>query len=620
MNCIQTTTGTTGTGDITVSPTPAKHCRPLSDLAIGRTGVVIKIQDDATGDWELSRCTITGALTFSRDVVITGTNGPGVKTNFVAGTKTLYATYDANYLDGVDVAALAALTSADSTTRLFAMNAAGELLTLTAAVLKAYTTDGAAPVDSTAPSAPTNLASSSVAQTSFTITFTPGSDSVAVARSEWSLDGTTWTSIGSAVTFGVTGRTASTAYTVRVRTVDTSGNVSTAATLVVTTAAVAGDSTAPTMSGSITVSAITASGYTFSYTAGADNVAVDHYETSINGGTNWTSNALNLSRIVTGRPASTTDALRVRAHDAAGNISNVLTGTATTSAAAAGAASPFTASSRTGFPAAMKPTGNNVNFWWHDIVPTGAATIVNVNCALSTSNTILPTPMLGTSGQPLGKWGGPMEVNGAATSWVKFGFNLGGTLATATNFYFWVIITDSAGNTWYHCHGAPTLIGDNVTDAQTTAVTQSPQVMGTVVGYTVETRAGFPLNRQPAGGAANNFFTDIRATGDTKPATITGFISTSNSVRPDDNITWATTPKGSKGPMAFNSGTGGTWSLSNMTFVSNNIGTTPTNYYYWVRIVDAAGAVFWYRRNTPIVYADGITESVNTAYESMVAA
>lgn len=299
------------------------------DLAVGDE---IPMCVESGTSWEISRYRVDSPTQLTRLEVLSSWTGGG-EVMFPGGGKEIFCTVPAKYLQGVPVSALQAMASVSDTTRLLAINAAGELLTVTAAVLKAYTGGSAPAADVTTPSAPTNLASSSVTQAGFTITFTLGTDNVAVARSEWSLDGASWTGIGSAASFSVSGRTAGTTYTVRVRTVDTSGNVSTAATINVTTAVATGDTTAPTMSGSINVTNITSSGYTFSYATGSDNVAIDHYETSIDGGATWESNGLSLSRTVTGRPASTTDSLRVRAHDAAGNTSNVLSATATTAAA-----------------------------------------------------------------------------------------------------------------------------------------------------------------------------------------------------------------------------------------------------------------------------------------------
>lgn len=335
---VKTTTTTTGTGDITVGAA-ATRCRPLSVIPIG-TKETFVIEDEAGTDWEISECTVTSANTFTRDTVLAGSNGAS-KVNFGAGAKSVICVNPAKQFnsflkdtDTVDVMSLANTAPLD--THSIPMSAPdGTPLRTTLAAVKAYIGTVGTPADTANPNPPTNLASSNVTQAGFTITFTAGTDNVGVLRHDWSLDGTSWTQLAAGVlTFNVSGRIASTLYTVRVRTVDTSGNTSSAATLGVTTAAPSGDTTAPSMSGSITVSAITESGYTFSYSAGSDNVAVDHYETSIDGGTTWQGNALNLSRVVTGRPASTTDQLRVRAHDAAGLMSNVLSGTATTTAPA----------------------------------------------------------------------------------------------------------------------------------------------------------------------------------------------------------------------------------------------------------------------------------------------
>ncbi|MBD8531569.1 MULTISPECIES: hypothetical protein [unclassified Massilia] len=97
MNRIKTTTTTTGTGSITVSAGAAARCRPLSDIAVGRQ-VAMMIEDEAGSDWELSLCTILSATTFSRDTVLHSSNG-GAKVNFGAGTKTVFATMDANAID-----------------------------------------------------------------------------------------------------------------------------------------------------------------------------------------------------------------------------------------------------------------------------------------------------------------------------------------------------------------------------------------------------------------------------------------------------------------------------------------------------------------------------------------
>jgi hypothetical protein len=318
-----------------------------NELAVGdRTTFMVR---DTLGNWEFSLFEIVSPGTLTR-VEVRGSSNAGSAETFPSGAVATNMP-DSKWLselvsiaDAVEVIDLPALTTVTDAVRILGISTAGELGTIAASLLKSYTGGAAGPADSTVPSAPTNLASSSVTQTSFTVSFTAGTDNVGVQRHEWSLDGTSWTQIASGNTFNVTGRTAGTTYTVRVRTVDTSGNVSTVATVNVTTAAASSepDTQAPTwLAGSLSTSAVTTSGYSMTWPTATDNVGVDHYESSIDGGATWTVHAANVtSRTVTGRPASTTDQLRLRAHDAAGNISNVLTATVTTSAVAP---NPYTA-------------------------------------------------------------------------------------------------------------------------------------------------------------------------------------------------------------------------------------------------------------------------------------
>lgn len=84
------------------------------------------------------------------------------------------------------------------------------------------------------------------------------------------------------------------------------------------------DGIAPTLSGSITASAITQTAYTLTWPAASDNVGVTSYEYSLNAGTSYTTVGTALTTNITGRTAGTTDPVRVRAKDAAGNASTPL--------------------------------------------------------------------------------------------------------------------------------------------------------------------------------------------------------------------------------------------------------------------------------------------------------
>jgi len=91
------------------------------------------------------------------------------------------------------------------------------------------------------------------------------------------------------------------------------------------------DTTGPVMTGEITVSAPTTSGATLSCSAATDAVGVAGYEYSIDGGASYTviPNAAR-SVVVSGRPAGTAHAVRMRAFDAAGNRAAPLSASFTT--------------------------------------------------------------------------------------------------------------------------------------------------------------------------------------------------------------------------------------------------------------------------------------------------
>lgn len=86
------------------------------------------------------------------------------------------------------------------------------------------------------------------------------------------------------------------------------------------------DTTAPEMTGVISVTFPTANSFTASYSAATDDVAVTGYEYSIDGGA-YVSNGTSLSLTVSGIPTGAVRTLAVRAFDDAGNRSTALTST-----------------------------------------------------------------------------------------------------------------------------------------------------------------------------------------------------------------------------------------------------------------------------------------------------
>lgn len=133
----------------------------------------------------------------------------------------------------------------------------------------------------------------------------------------------------------VSGLTASTTYFLHFVHTDAAGNDSVVASSASFTTAAGGDTTNPTLTGSITIGTVTSSSIQMSWPAGADNVAVTGYDVSSNGGTSWTSLGNVLTHTFTGLAASTSYQLRVRAKDAAGNVSTALSASQATNAPAA---------------------------------------------------------------------------------------------------------------------------------------------------------------------------------------------------------------------------------------------------------------------------------------------
>lgn len=120
----------------------------------------------------------------------------------------------------------------------------------------------------------------------------------------------------------VTGLTASTSYYLHFVHTDAAANDSAVATSAQFTTNAAGDTTVPTLTGSVTFTSITQTSYTVQWPAGSDNVAVTGYEYQIGGTAGaWTNAGNNLSAAITGRTAGTTETVYVRAYDAAGNRS-----------------------------------------------------------------------------------------------------------------------------------------------------------------------------------------------------------------------------------------------------------------------------------------------------------
>lgn len=132
-----------------------------------------------------------------------------------------------------------------------------------------------------------------------------------------------------------TGLTQNTAYFAHYLHRDAAGNDSAVVTSASFTTAAGGDTTAPVLTGSITIGTVTSTSIQMSWPTGSDNVGIAGYDVSSNGGTNWTQLGNVLTHTFTGLTASTSYQFRVRARDAAGNLSTpVLSASQSTNGAA----------------------------------------------------------------------------------------------------------------------------------------------------------------------------------------------------------------------------------------------------------------------------------------------
>jgi chitodextrinase len=187
--------------------------------------------------------------------------------------------------------------------------------------------------DSQAPTAPTNLTATATSTSQINLSWTASTDNLAVAgyRVERCLGSacTTFTQVATptTTTFSDTGLAASTAYRYQVRAADAAGNLSAYSSIMTATTQTAPpDTAAPTAPGTLVASAISASQINLTWAASTDNVGVTGYQVERCQGAACSSFAplaavTTTSYSSTGLTATTSYSYRVRATDAAGNLS-----------------------------------------------------------------------------------------------------------------------------------------------------------------------------------------------------------------------------------------------------------------------------------------------------------
>jgi len=198
--------------------------------------------------------------------------------------------------------------------------------------------------DTQAPTAPTNLAASSIAQTTLTLGWTASTDNVAVTGYDIYKNGTLLTTV-TTTSYNVTGLTAATAYTFYVKAKDAAGNVSVASSTVSTTTLAAADTQVPTAPTSLSASSIAQTTLTLGWTASTDNVGVTGYDVYKNG--TLLTSVTTTTYSVTGLTAGTTYTFYVKAKDAAGNVSAASSTISATTTAATDTQAPTSPTSLT---------------------------------------------------------------------------------------------------------------------------------------------------------------------------------------------------------------------------------------------------------------------------------
>jgi predicted phage tail protein len=240
--------------------------------------------------------------------------------------------------------------------------------------------------------------------------------------------------------FNNTGLTASTTYRYRVRATDAAGNFGAyTAIATATTQAPAADTTAPSRPGNVTATAVSPTQINLTWGASTDNVGVTGYQVQRCTGTNCNNYALvatvpTNSFNNTGLTPSTTYRYRVRATDAAGNLSSFTTPVVSASTPAQ---QDTTSPSAPGAATATAVSANQINLSW------GAA-----------------TDNVGVTGYQVERCtGAGCTTFALVTTVTTTSFNNTG-LAASTTYVYRVRATDAAGN-----FGAYTAIATATTPA-----------------------------------------------------------------------------------------------------------------------------------------------------------
>ena len=176
--------------------------------------------------------------------------------------------------------------------------------------------------DTQAPTAATNLAVTGTTSSTVSLSWTAGTDNIAVTSYDIYMNGVLKTSVSSSnLAATITGLSASTAYSFYVVAKDAAVNSSPASTTVNgTTTIVIPDMEIPTTPTNIAVTGSSSSTVSLSWTASTDNIGVTSYDIYVN--STFKTTVSGTTAIVNGLTPVTTYSFYVVAKDASGNSSN----------------------------------------------------------------------------------------------------------------------------------------------------------------------------------------------------------------------------------------------------------------------------------------------------------
>jgi len=320
-----------------------------------------------------------------------------------------------------------------------AVDGAGNVSGQSAAV--SATTSGTA--DTTPPSTPTGLIGNAISPSQINLSWSASTDNDVVANYRVYRNGAFLVSVATTSHQDI-GLSASTTYTYNVDAIDASGNVSSLSAGANVTTLAAPDTTAPSTPTNLTANAISQSQINLSWSASIDNVAVTGYRIFRNGVLLTTLGNVTSYQDV-GLSASTTYTYRVRALDAAGNVSNQSSAASATTPAVIDTEAPST------------PTGLMAN--------AVSSTQINLSWSAATDN-------VGVTGYRVYRNGVFLIALGNVTGYQNSG------LTASTTYTYNVDAIDAAGNA-------------SGTSAAASATTPAPDTTATLTWDAVAVATGY---------------------------------------------------------------------------------------------------------------------------------